>query len=63
MMRFYLQDICITSFANDTALTLFAKTVKDLIAKANNALKRLEVFTSLSLLSVNVKKHVFTDIV
>ena len=46
-----------------TALTVFAKHEDDSVAKANNTLKRVEVFTSLSLLSVNVKKHVFTDIV
>jgi len=44
MMRFYLQDVCITSCAGDTALTMFAKSVNDLITKANNVLKRLEVF-------------------
>ena len=46
MMRFYVDNVCITSFVDDTALTVFAKSVDDLIAKANNALKRLEVFTS-----------------
>ena len=56
MMRFYLQDVCITSYADDTAVTVFAISVDDLIAKANNALKKLEVFMSLSLLCVNVKK-------
>ena len=55
-MRVYLQDACITSFADDNVLTVFAKSVDDLIVKANDALKRLEVFTSLSLLCVNVKK-------
>ena len=56
MVRFYLQDACITSFADYTVRTVFAKSVDDLIVKPNDALKRLEVFTSLSLLCVNVKK-------
>ena len=50
MMCVYLQDTCITSFADGMVLTVFAKSVDDLIVKAQNALKRLEVFTSLSLL-------------
>jgi len=54
MMRFYLQDVYVTYFAEDTALTVFAKSVDDLIAKANNALKIQKVFTSLNLLCVNV---------
>ena len=58
----YLQDACITSFADDTELTLFAKSVDDLILKANDAFKRFEVLTSLSLLCVNAKKTLFTDI-
>ena len=56
VMRFYLQDVCITSFADDTALTVFAKSIDCLIVKANNALKRLEVFTSLSVMCVNINK-------
>ena len=56
MMCLYLQKACIISFADDTVLILFAKLADDLILKANDALKRLEWFTSLSLLCVNAKK-------
>ena len=56
MMRFYLQDVYVTYFAEDTALTVFAKSVVGLMVKANNDLKRQEVFTSLTLLCVNIKK-------
>ena len=35
---------------------MFASSVKDLIRKANLALERLEIFTSISLLCVNVFK-------
>ena len=45
MMHFYLQDACITSFAADTVLAVFAKSVDDLIVKAEDALKRFDVFT------------------
>ena len=56
LMRLYLKDVCLTSFADDTVLTVFASSVKDLVRKANLALERLEIFTSLSLLCVNVRK-------
>ena len=56
LMRFYLKDVCLTSFADDTVLTVFASSVEELVRKANLALERLEVFTSLSLLCVNVRK-------
>ena len=39
-----------------TNYLLFKSSVDDIIAKAYDALKRLEVFTSLRLLRVNVKK-------
>ena len=48
--------MCLISFADDTVLTVFASSVKDLVRKANLALERLEIFTSLSLLCVNVRK-------
>ena len=48
MMCFHLQDVCVSSFADETALTVF-------VAKPNNALERLEAFTGLNLLCVNVK--------
>ena len=59
-MHFYLPDVCITSFVDDTALTVFSQSVDDLLAEANTALKTLEVFTSLSLLCMNVKKRFST---
>ena len=46
LMRFYLKDVCLTSFADDTVLTVFASSVEELVRKANFALERLEVFTS-----------------
>ena len=55
-MRFYLKDVCLTSFADDTILTVFASSVEKLVRKASLALERLEVFTSLSLLCINVRK-------
>lgn len=55
-VRFYLQDVCVTTFADDTALTVCAKSIEELVLKANDALRRLEVFMNLSLLCVNVKK-------
>ena len=46
----------LTSFADDTVLTVYASSVDLLLRKANLALERLEVFTSLSLLCVSVRK-------
>ena len=56
LMRLYLKDVCLNSFADDTVLTVFASSVKDLVRKANLALERLEILTSLSLLCLNVRK-------
>ena len=56
LMRLYLKDVCLISFADDTVLTVFALSVKDMVRKANLALERLEVFASLSLLCVNTRK-------
>ena len=58
-MRFYLPEFCITTFADDTALTVSSQSVDDLLLKVNRVLKAFFVFTSLSLLSVNVNKTNF----
>ena len=55
-MRFYLQDVYVTAFADDTALTVCAKLIEEAVLKANDALRSLEVFMNLSLLCINVKK-------
>ena len=56
IMYLYLKDVCLISFADNTVLTVFASSVKDLARKANLALERQETFTSLSLLCVNGRK-------
>ena len=43
------------SFADDNVINVSASSVKDLVRKVNLPLERLEIFTSLSLLSVNVR--------
>ena len=58
-MRFYLPECFITTFADDTALTMSSRMIDDLLLKVNRVLKSFYVFTSLSLLSVNVKKTNF----
>ena len=55
-MRFYLQDVCVTTFAEDTVLTVYAKSIEEVVLKENDALSWLEVFMNFSLLCVNVKK-------
>ena len=55
-MRFYLQDVCVTTFADDTALTVCAKSIEEVVLKANDRLRSLEIFMNLSFLCVNVKK-------
>ena len=56
LTRLYLKDGCLISFSDDTTVTVFSSCVKDLVRKANLALERLGIFTSLSLLCVNVRK-------
>ena len=56
LMRFYLKVVCLTSFADDTVLTVFASSVEELVRKAILAVRGLEVFTSLRLLCINVRK-------
>ena len=55
-MRFYLRDYCLTSFADDTAITFSNRCLDNLILKVNGVLRNFHVFTRLSLLSVNVAK-------
>ena len=56
LMHFYLKVLCLTLFADDTILTVSASSVEELVRKANLALERLEVCTSLSLVCVNLCK-------
>ena len=35
-MRFYLQDVHVTSFADGTALTVYAKSIKKVVLKAQS---------------------------
>lgn len=58
-MRFYLPDCCLTSFADDTAVTFSSRCLDSLVLKVNCVLRYFHVFTSLSLLSVNVTKTNF----
>ena len=46
----------VTTFADDTTLTVCAKSIEEVVLKANDVLRSLEVFMNLSLLCVNVKK-------
>ena len=56
VLRFYLQDVYLTTFADDTALTMCAKSIEDVLLKVNDALRSLEVLMNLSLICFNVKK-------
>ena len=55
-MRFYLPGAVVTSFADDTALTVIGEYVKDLIEIANVALENLSQFTKHSFLGMNIEK-------
>ena len=50
-MRFYLPGAVVTSFADDTALTVIRESVEDLIEITN-----LSQFTKHSFLAVNIEK-------
>jgi hypothetical protein len=54
-MRFYHRDSCFTSFADDTAISFRGDSVDELINKVNMLFNDSSVFTSLSMLAVNVK--------
>ena len=56
MMRFYLLGACLTSFAHDTALTFSSCCIESLIEEVSSVMAQLYIFTTLSLLSVNVSK-------
>jgi hypothetical protein len=56
-MRFYLPECFFTTFSDDTALTVSSQSIDDFLLKVNRVLKSFFEFTSLSLLSVNVKKE------
>ena len=58
-MRFYLPGSCLTSFADDTALTFSSRCLHSLILKVNHVLKSFHIFTSLSLFSVLRKLVLF----
>ena len=55
-MRFYIPGASMTSFADDTALVVAAKTLEELVQKANRALQGLSDFVGISLLSINAAK-------
>ena len=55
-MRFYLPGAVVTSFANDTALTVIAKSVKDLVEITIVTLENLSQFTNDRFLAVNIEK-------
>ena len=55
-LQFYIPDAAITSFADDTAITIAGKALSELVSKANKVLLDLHIFTSLSCLAVNVSK-------
>ena len=45
-MRLYLTDICLTLFADDTALTIFSRCLHELILKTNGVLNSFHIFIS-----------------
>ena len=55
-MRFYLPGAVVTSLTDDTALTVIAKSVEDLIAITNVTLENISHFTKHSFLAVNIEK-------
>ena len=54
-MRFYLHDSCLTSFAHDTAIFCDI-SFDDLINEANIGLNDLNLFATIIILAINVKK-------
>ena len=60
IMRFYLPDAVVTSFADEKALTVIGKSVEDLIERTNAALENLSQFTKHSFLAVNIEKTNYT---
>ena len=55
-MRFYIPGAVVTSFADDTALTVIGESVEDLIEITNVPLENLSQFTKHSFLAVNTEK-------
>ena len=55
-LSFYLLEADFTTFADDTVLTITAKSLKELGEKANQTVTQLPTFTSASFLSVNKSK-------
>ena len=55
-LRFYLSEADLTTFADDTALTITAKSLEEQGEKANKTVTQLLTFTSASFLSVNKSK-------
>ena len=54
-MHFYHPDAVVTSFTDDTALTVIAKSIEDLIEKTNITLETLYQFAKHSCLAVNIE--------
>ena len=46
--RFHLPDCCLTSFADDTALTFSSHCLDNLVLRVNSVLRNFHVFTRLS---------------
>jgi hypothetical protein len=55
-LQFYIPNAAITSFADNTAITIPEKALSELVSKVNKGLLNLHVFTSLSCLAVNASK-------
>ena len=58
-IHFYLPDAAVTSLADDTALTVIAKSIKDLIEETNTTQfteENLSQFTKHSFIAVNIVK-------
>ena len=54
-MRFFIPGY-LTCFADDTAITVMAKSLPDMIDRANSALKGIHTFLTLSKLTANASK-------
>ena len=59
-MRFYIPGAVVTSFVDDTALTVIGESVEDIIEITNVALENLFQFTKHSFLAVNTEKINYT---
>ena len=58
-MRFYIHYSCLTSFADDMAISFRVISVDDLINKVIIGFDDLNVFTTIIMLAINVKRTNF----